>query len=104
MASVHNNSLAAWFITSNSLAETDLAPEISIALHSFVTAGVLATSLAAAVLSLSSANLAAVGTLAAGSTDIVVSNPSMNLQVRFPSLIPQKIPRKSVLHYLCGTF
>ncbi|RVW45149.1 hypothetical protein CK203_067654 [Vitis vinifera] len=71
--------IAAWFLASNSLADTDLVPEISIAFHSFVTAGVLATSLAAAVLSLSSANLGAVGTLATGSTNIIVSNPSMNL-------------------------
>lgn len=56
-----------------------LTPEISIALHSFITAGVLATSLAAVILSLSSANLEAIGTLSSTQTNIIAADPSTNL-------------------------
>ncbi|XP_022750467.1 uncharacterized protein LOC111299515 [Durio zibethinus] len=49
-------------------------PEISTALHSFVTAGVLATTLAAATLSLSSTILGAIAR-----NNFVASDPSMNL-------------------------
>ncbi|KAM6549579.1 hypothetical protein CsatB_021255 [Cannabis sativa] len=56
-----------------------LAPSLSVALHSFVTAGILTTSFATAVLSLSLANLGALDTLASGSTNLIGTDTARNL-------------------------
>ncbi|KAM6573173.1 hypothetical protein CsatA_017253 [Cannabis sativa] len=56
-----------------------LAPSLSVALHSFVTAGILTTSFATAVLSISLANLGALDTLASGSTNLIGTDTARNL-------------------------
>ncbi|KAF4397482.1 hypothetical protein G4B88_027222 [Cannabis sativa] len=56
-----------------------LAPSLSVALHSFVTAGILTTSFATAVLLISLANLGALDTLASGSTNLIGTDTARNL-------------------------